>query len=339
MTTFLSFTDSNRLNWQKSFEGTLEKVLNKNQFKEYEFDHVTNSKLILLDFSLKRRDSVESVGSEKLIINDPITQEHTYSSNKPSTSSSAPNHRSESPNSDKSAPDAAYEFESGVTSSDEAVMGGDLYIDEVDLTEIGNEVEIMSNPSSDEDQSQMLFDSGFASLKQFDMNQPPDKKDTNLTDSEVSVAPESPQRQVVKKMTKRRKVKDEVKTTGKPGRKKGRVGRPRKSDSGAKKISIGSRKRDSAVDESVSRSSLQKKAKKSSDVDVDPENKMKKSHYHTRSSGHRLLSPNQNKNRKKRPKVEEVNKEVIPAATAAIDDNDHEMLDAANCLLSLSRTR
>ena len=55
----------------------------------------------------------------------------------------------------------------------------------------------------------MIVDSSLVRLKSLYKKQLPYKKDTNLTDLDVSVTPESLQKQFVKKETKQRKVKED----------------------------------------------------------------------------------------------------------------------------------
>ena len=115
-------------------------------------------KAILIHFAFNRfrsrSNSSESVGDEVLVVSGE-GQDHTYTLMPPKKRTKREK-RSKSPQSDKSAPDAAYEFETGLSDDDDDVIN-DI------IEDIGVKEEVVES----EDQS--LFDSGFGSMKNFNL--------------------------------------------------------------------------------------------------------------------------------------------------------------------------
>jgi len=114
----------------------------------------------------QRYDSSDSAGDEELIVSGE-PQDHCYARMLPSRKKiKREDKRCKSPESDKSAPDAAYEFESAELS--------DEFPDDV-IADVAEDVVV----DDDETEDQSLFDSGFGSMKSFDLrekqNSPPKK--------------------------------------------------------------------------------------------------------------------------------------------------------------------
>ncbi|CAK8679915.1 unnamed protein product [Clavelina lepadiformis] len=285
----------------------------------------------------ERHDSGESVGTEQLVISGS-SQDHLYTRNThPSKKKikTAEQSRCRSPESEKSAPDAAYEFETRGFSEDD--------LDDDIINVIAEEQVIYSDAGSDtvddsdDDDQQSLFDSGFASLRNYKMKNSQKRKLSNSLDDE-----ESRQQNSSKRKRKEKKTETKKKT-------KKHQSKSSNSNSNKKLMKRKSRPMKVKLSKSASSPTMKKKMtpeKKNSDVDSGKDSpkvdrcsrgrRLKQrnskrrgnSNYHTRSSGHKLLG--QEPVKRKRDAVRKRNfSEQSP-------DEEEEIKLAAGSLLHLA---